>query len=290
MKSNTIFLETSDWKWVHCCGGYYLQSMLLNKNFFDHGFFTRLWGKNGPYDLTKYFNKSESIHQLNQIHGCDIIEASNAKYPPWPKADALISDQIGQSLWIYCADCTPVLIADIETGNVASCHAGWRGISKGIVTSTIKKLENNGTNKRSILVALGPSIDGLRYQVKDDVINAIISEKQPQNYKNINYLQIRKSELIEKKVFWPDTSQGYYRLDIKRAIKVQLLEYGINSEQISICPFCTFKKSNFFYSRRRSNSKKSQWSGIVSNYPNNFRATDSAERIPSILAERIPPA
>ena len=41
-------------------------------------------------------------------------------------ADSLITKEQYQSLWIYTADCIPILIADIKTRNIEAFHAGLK--------------------------------------------------------------------------------------------------------------------------------------------------------------------
>jgi copper oxidase (laccase) domain-containing protein len=41
-------------------------------------------------------------------------------------------------------------------------------------------------------------------------------------------------------------------------------QLGIDSEQIAIAPHCTYQEAEHFFSYRRDQLKKVQWSGIVS--------------------------
>jgi hypothetical protein len=54
------------------------------------------------------------------------------------------------------------------------------------------------------------------------------------------------------------------RLDVRRAISLQLEQLGIAAEQIACAPHCTYQSPEHFFSYRRDKLKKVQWSGIVS--------------------------
>ena len=65
----------------------------------------------------------------------------------------------------------------------------------------------------------------------------------------------------------PDASPGSpedrYRLDIRLAARSQLLNAGLETEQLSLCPLCTVAEPLLFHSWRRDQVKAVQWSGIV---------------------------
>ena len=161
-----------------------------------------------------------------------------------------MSDAGGQSLWVAGADCTPVLIADPESGSVAACHAGWRGVATGILTTAITQLEASGCRREQLLVALGPAVSGINYQVERSTSEQLGA---------IDALQAAGALL-------DDPQEGRDRLDIRRAAQWQLLQFGLKPEQISICPLCTVAEPELFHSWRRDQVKAVQWSGIVSQY------------------------
>ena len=240
------FNTLEGWTWVGTYGGYYLQCDQLSA--FEHGFFTRLWHGREPDGLVGYVSSGVSVHRLKQVHSGRVLAASAAQNDPWPEADGLVSDAGGQSLWVAGADCTPVLIADPESGSVAACHAGWRGVATGILTTAITQLEASGCRREQLLVALGPAVSGINYQVERSTSEQLGA---------IDALQAAGA-LLE------DPQAGRDRLDIRRAAQWQLLQFGLKPEQISICPLCTVAEPELFHSWRRDQVKAVQWSGIVS--------------------------
>ena len=73
----------------------------------------------------KYKNKN---CVLNQIHSNKIVIGSKTQGIAKIEADGLINDRRNQNLWIYTADCMPILIADKRRRSVAAIHCGRRGL------------------------------------------------------------------------------------------------------------------------------------------------------------------
>ena len=243
------------WSWVGCYGGYYLQCNRLQASGIEHGFFTRLWHGRGPDELAGAISAGISVHRPQQTHSGNMLEAHEATAAPWPEGDGLVSSAGGQSLWVCGADCTPVLLADPRSGHVAACHAGWRGVAAQILPSAIEKLEHRGALRRDLIVALGPAISGPRYQVKGEVISAISNSLGHGDDWTV---------LEATGVLLADPDPDHHRLDIRAAAQQQLLQAGLNNNQIHICPLCTATETELFHSWRRDQVKTVQWSGIVS--------------------------
>ncbi len=293
---DTLFNRLDGWTWLGCYGGYYLQADLLHLAGFEHGFFTRRWQGRQPDELACYLSAGTSIHRPQQVHGSEILEASQADGPPWPEADGLVSNRGGQSLWVCGADCTPVLIADPGTGHAAACHAGWRGLAAGILPKAVEKLEALGADRNKLLIALGPAVSGSNYQVGIEVAEAVARSLHVDDSK----AEISSAELHDRLCALqsagalsksptpqtstqpgssqpsssqpgssqpgstqPGSSQPKLQLDIRLAAKEQMLRLGIDQTQISCCPLCTVAEPTLFHSWRRDQVKAVQWSGIV---------------------------
>ena len=252
---DSCFNTLHGWTWVGCYGGYFLTADQLHDAGFEHGFFTRRWHGRGPAELAAYLSCGVTVHRPQQVHGNVVLEASAACCAPWPEADGLVSDRGGQSLWVCGADCTPVLLADPQTGHVAACHAGWRGVAAGILPEAIARLEQRGADRSQLLIALGPAVSGERYQVEESValqVGEAVSA-EPRSLEQLQRLD----------VIHPDSEQGRCRLDIRQAAVQQLQSEGIGNDRIRTCPLCTIAEPTLFHSWRRDQVKAVQWSGIV---------------------------
>lgn len=260
-RSDATFNTLAGWTWVGTYGGWFLQCDLLFG--FEHGFFTRQWQGREPEDLAGYLSAGISVHRPRQIHSAKVLLAHEATSPPWPEADGLVSTDGGQSLWVCGADCTPVLIADPSSGRVAACHAGWRGVAGRILPRALAMLEQAGSHRSNLLVALGPAVSGEAYQVERDVSQQVAESLLPASASHPGGAGALE-ELIACGALAVDPMPGRDRLDIRAASKRQLEHEGIPPSQISLCPLCTVGEPLLYHSWRRDQVKAVQWSGIVS--------------------------
>ena len=260
-RPDATFNTLKGWTWVGTYGGWYLQSDLLAS--FEHGFFTRQWQGRAPEELAGYVSAGVSVHRPRQIHSARVLPAHEAAAPPWPEADGLLSSDGGQSLWVCGADCTPVLIADPRSGRVAACHAGWRGVVGRILPRAIALLEEAGSRRADLLVALGPAVRGAAYQVEREVSQQVAESLFPPALSQPGGARALE-ELIACGALTADPDPTRDRLDIRIASRRQLESEGIAPAQISLCPLCTVDQPLLFHSWRRDQVKAVQWSGIVS--------------------------
>ncbi|MFN5953443.1 MAG: peptidoglycan editing factor PgeF [Dolichospermum sp.] len=253
------------WHWHNWEGLPYLTCNLLKP--WPHGFFTQRFWPRLPHELTQALQPEALVYRLKQVHGNTVLTPQevdhhvNISDDDLALADGLISHQPLQAVWVASADCTPVLIGDVKTGQVAALHAGWRGTAAKIVPAAINRMQAHGSNLADLRVAMGPAIAGEVYQVAVEVAakigSSIISHNEPE--KIIAALHdLPNSPLLS------DTEPGKVRLDVRRVNALQLEHLGVSLEQIAIAPYCTFQTPEYFFSYRREQQKKVQWSGIVS--------------------------
>jgi polyphenol oxidase len=105
---------------------------------------------------------------LTQVHGTAAIdldvEVAGA-------ADASFTRRAGMVCAILTADCLPVVFAS-ESGDVlAAAHAGWRGLSAGILEATVQSMR---VPPARLLAWLGPSIGPDHFEVGGEVREAFL--------------------------------------------------------------------------------------------------------------------
>jgi YfiH family protein len=176
----------------------------------------------------------------------------------------VISDGPSQGVWVASADCTPVLIGDVKTGQVAAIHAGWRGTAARIVPKTVAKFQQRGSDLANLRIAMGPAIAGEVYQVDPPVALQVGQSLTTVQQLNNPAAQWDYLYHVADPPVLPDPEPHKCRLDVRRINALQLGELGIAETQMAIAPYCTFQTPEHFFSYRRTHTKEVQWSGIVS--------------------------
>jgi copper oxidase (laccase) domain-containing protein len=126
-------------------------------------------------------------------------------------------------------------------------------------------LENAGSRRADLLVALGPAIGGQAYQVARSVSEQVAealtpNDASPKPGSSAGAIQ----DLEACGGLAGDAKPGHDRLDIRLATRRQLENLGLATAQIAVCPLCTASEPLLFHSWRRDQVKAVQWSGIVS--------------------------
>ena len=117
---------------------------------------------------------------LRQVHGSRVvrvgrIDAGGAA----PEADAAWTDEPGVACTVQVADCLPVLLATADGRGVAAAHAGWRGLSAGVVEAALHALcEGTGTAPADVVAWLGPCIGPTSFEVGAEVLAAFGQTEQ----------------------------------------------------------------------------------------------------------------
>ena len=104
---------------------------------------------------------------LRQVHGLDVVDAAGAEADV--TADAAFTRAPGVVCAIQVADCLPVLFCDRDGTTVAAAHAGWRGLSAGVLERTVAAFEAPAD---ALLAWLGPAIGPTAFEVGMDVFEA----------------------------------------------------------------------------------------------------------------------
>jgi YfiH family protein len=107
------------------------------------------------------------VRWLRQVHGPRVVRADDVV--GLVEADASFTHAPGVVCAIKIADCMPVLFADRSGRCVAVAHAGWRGLSSGVLENTIAAL---GAPPETLMAYLGPAIGPQAFEVGDEVREA----------------------------------------------------------------------------------------------------------------------
>ena len=107
---------------------------------------------------------------LKQVHGARVVHAN--KFIDPPEADAAYTRQAGTVCAVMIADCMPLLFCDARASVVGVAHAGWRGLSSGVIENTIAAM---GVDAGELLAFLGPAIGPDAFEVGADVRDAFLA-------------------------------------------------------------------------------------------------------------------
>ena len=175
---------------------------------------------------------------LKQIHGVTVsTPASRNALGNGPfEADAAVTNIPNEVLAILTADCMPVLFTSKAGDVIGAAHAGWRGLSGGVLENTIDEMIalSPGFTTSDISVWMGPAIGPSVFEVGEDVLQAFAQQGQD----------------ILSKAFIPVIgTPGKYLADLYLLARDRLRALGI--EQITGGEFCTVSSPERFFSYRR---------------------------------------
>lgn len=196
----------------------------------------------------------------HQAHGTKtvIIDNDFLSKNPLEQAIALMDvDALSTNISNICvcvktADCVPILLWDETTHVVSSVHAGWKGTIKHVIEININKLHATyGTLPQNIHAIIGPCIDFESFEVGDELYEAFAQEGFP-----MNKLAIRTPSMHA------NNSQMKWHIDLVEGNRIQLVNQGVNPNNIYISNIDTYKKFHEFYSARR-NAKGRNFNGIM---------------------------
>ncbi len=232
---------------------YYI-STLLKEFKFTHAFFPKVSSEYPIEKLAYKFNSNKINYFNKQIHSNNIVLGSKYDQSRRIEADGIISDKSNQNIWIYTADCMPILFADKGSRIVAAAHCGRKGLEKKIIIKILDAMKNLGSQKKNILVAIGPSISKENYLVDEKCLKDF--------YKKI-FNEIDSNQLIDMKNRHKN-SKHKYNLDIREYAYKQLINNGIIPHHIDISNKCTYKANSEFFSWRKEKNSKRNWNFISS--------------------------
>ncbi|NJK30821.1 MAG: peptidoglycan editing factor PgeF, partial [Acaryochloris sp. SU_5_25] len=261
------------WNWQTYEGRAYLTCSLLDS--WPHGFFTREFWPQLPAALAPLIQTQTQTFRVQQVHGNQVLSTAEVQTywqqlpcqpshpdeapdntvdtkPKYPQADGLFSQAKNQGVWVCTADCTPVLIADTRSRQVAAVHAGWRGTAAKIVPVALNRLQEQGSQLPDIRVAMGPAIAADCYQVTTEVAAQVGSTVIAPEFSDASDTEMTDHLLqLENSPLLADTEPGRVRLDVRRVNAMQLEQMGLLPEQIAIAPYCTYQSPDQFFSYRR---------------------------------------
>jgi YfiH family protein len=163
---------------------------------------------------------------LRQVHGTRVARLDQVVSNP--EADAAVTGTRNRVCAIRVADCMPVLLADESATAIGAAHAGWRGLSAGVIENTVQAM---GIAGGKLLAWLGPAIGPTVYEVGEEVRSAFLAR-----------------DAAAAAAFSP-SRPGHWLLDLYAVARQRLRACGV--ERIFGGGYCTYSEPERFYSYRR---------------------------------------
>ena len=185
---------------------------------------------------------------LHQVHETKtvIIDEDFLRMNPLQQAlaldgvDALSTRLNDVCICVRTADCIPVLLWDDTTNVVSAVHAGWKGTLKRIVESNIDVLNATfGTQPSHLHAIIGPGIGPDSFEVGDEVYDLFAQANFPMEKLARRYPDSRNPQ-AEK-----------WHIDLWECNRLQLIQKGVNPQNIHVSGIDTYQQYDRFCSARR---------------------------------------
>src|SRR4051794_16722565 len=154
---------------------------------------------------------------LRQVHGDTVITVVKPGAGAGSKADASVSTSDGCVLAVLTADCAPVALVSPE-GVIAAVHAGWRGLSGGVLQQAVDAAKGLGAT--DIHAVLGPCIHPECYEFGADDLDTVAA---------------RLGDTVRA-----STADGRPALDVPAAVASALKQAGVTQlDDVDVCTACS---------------------------------------------------
>lgn len=253
-------------------GVVYYASPLLEDLGIPHAFSTRIGGVSPePFDSLNLGNPSgcgaqddaqhlqENYRRLqaavgldsrqhcwaHQVHGAQALLVQEGEpFVNNQPADALVCTDVRRLVAVRVADCVPILLADRKGKVVAAVHAGWRGVVAAVAPAAVRTMQRLSVSPTDLFAAIGPCIGADAFEVGPEVLAefaAAFGDNAP----------------VVRQV----GEKG--QVDLRQAVRMQLLAAGIPPRHIDITDRCTYRDQPEFFSHRRDNGVTGRMAAII---------------------------
>lgn len=147
-----------------------------------------------------------------------------------PEADAAVTSTPGVVLAILTADCLPVVFAAKDGRELGAAHAGWPGLSKGMLEATLAAMR---TPAAELVAWIGPAAGPARYEVGRDVYDAFVAHD------------------AGSAAAFVATRPGHWLADLPALARRRLTAAGMSAADIHGGELCTISDPDRFFSHRR---------------------------------------
>jgi YfiH family protein len=122
---------------------------------------------------------SDAVGTLKQVHSGSVLafepEDGRTSAGNGREGDGLWTGTPGTGVGVHTADCVPILLAHRAVPFAAALHAGWRGLSAGIVEAAVRgvAVRLGEAALSGLTAAAGPCARGCCYEVGGETAEAL---------------------------------------------------------------------------------------------------------------------
>jgi YfiH family protein len=113
---------------------------------------------------------------LRQVHGPRVVVVEHPGQWAGTEADAAVTAEPDAVLAIHTADCVPLALVGSD-GVVGAVHAGWRGLTSGVVEAAVTEMRRLGAVDLQAVV--GPCIHAECYEFGADDLALLVERYGP---------------------------------------------------------------------------------------------------------------
>ena len=190
-------------------------------------------------------------HWLKQVHGVEVARFDGPLPNPPPRAgegggraahagggspaagaepiaDASVTATPATVLAILTADCLPVVFAADDGREVAAAHAGWPGLSSGMLEATVAAMR---TPADRLIAWIGPAAGPQHYEIGREVRDRFLAQD------------------ARAETAFVATRPGHWRVDLFAIARMRLAQVGV--ARVYGGDLCTISDPQRFFSHRR---------------------------------------
>lgn len=175
----------------------------------------------------------DNLASYEAVHGNRAVIVTSANNP-FPKADAIVTNNPAIVLGADSADCPTVFMVDPDAKVIALAHAGWRSALGGILEATLQKMQSLGATPNRMKAVIGPGIAQSSYEISLPF-----------------YQQFCEASATNAHFFIPSHRADHWMFDLPGYVHARIKALHIG--QSTDIGLDTYLLEDDFYSCRRSN-------------------------------------
>ena len=204
--------------------------------FFSKKFFVRRNIDELDFSLLKEYDQKQFLIP-KQTHSKNIVFSN--KSGQIDNCDGVFTSNPRVVCVIKVADCMPIFFAHQSRPFYGIVHAGWKGLTKGILKGTSVFFRDHELQPNEIDIYIGPSIQKCCFEVSKDIIDKFPS------------WSIRPKR------------SGKFMVNLQKIAFEELGSIGFDRKRIEINSDCSFCKKNNYYSYRRDGANTGRMIGVI---------------------------